>query len=50
MVRDARIMFRKTPVMLVAVEMQSLAQRRAGVPVAGDADDDVPADGGRAEG
>jgi putative ABC transport system permease protein len=36
MVRDARIVFRKTPVMLVAVEVTSLAQTIQRVPVAGD--------------
>src|SRR5262245_42406392 len=36
MVRDARIVFRKTPVMLVAVEVNSLAQTIQRVPVAGD--------------
>jgi putative ABC transport system permease protein len=36
MVRDARIVFRKTPVMLVAVEVNSLAQTVRRAPVAGD--------------
>jgi putative ABC transport system permease protein len=35
MVRDARIVFRKTPVMLVAVEVNSLAQTIRRTPVAG---------------
>jgi putative ABC transport system permease protein len=35
MVRDARIVFHKTPVMLVAVEVNSLAQTIQRVPVAG---------------
>jgi putative ABC transport system permease protein len=36
MVRDARIVFRGTPVMLVAVEVKSLAETIHRVPVAGD--------------
>ena len=39
MVRDARIVFRKTPVMVVAVEVDSIARDRAAPPVAGDADE-----------
>jgi putative ABC transport system permease protein len=39
MVRDARIVFRKTPVMVVAVEVNSIAQTARREPVAGDADD-----------
>jgi len=39
MVRDARIVFRKTPVMVVAVEVNSLAQTARREPVEGDADD-----------
>jgi putative ABC transport system permease protein len=39
MVRDARIVFRKTPVMVVAVEVSSVAQTVRREPVAGDADD-----------
>jgi len=39
MVRDARIVFRKTPVMIVAVEVQSIAETVRREPVAGDADD-----------
>ena len=51
MVRDARIMFRETPVMVVAVDVdEHRRRRRSGTPVAGDADDDVPADRGRARG
>ena len=46
-VRDARIVFRQTPVMIVATD---IAQHRGDgaprTPVAGDADDDVPSDGG----
>ena len=38
-VRDARIVFRKTPVMVVAVDIASVAQTARRVPVAGDADD-----------
>ena len=38
-VRDARIVFRKTPVMVVAVEVASVAQTARRAPVAGDADD-----------
>ncbi len=37
MVRDARIVFRGTPVMLVAVEVQSLAETASRPPVEGDA-------------
>jgi len=39
MVRDARIVFRKTPVMIVAVEVKSIAETVRQEPVAGDADD-----------
>jgi len=39
MVRDARIVFRGTPVMLVAVEVKSLAETIHRVPVAGDESD-----------
>ena len=39
MVRDARIVFRKTPVMIVAVEVNSIAETVRREPVAGDADD-----------
>jgi putative ABC transport system permease protein len=39
MVRDARIVFRKTPVMVVAVDVSSIAQTVRREPVAGDADD-----------
>jgi putative ABC transport system permease protein len=39
MVRDARIVFRKTPVMVVAVEVNSLAQTGRRKPVEGNADD-----------
>ena len=38
-VRDARIVFRKTPVMVVAVDIASVAQTARREPVAGDADD-----------
>src|SRR4029079_13112942 len=38
MVRDARVVFRKTPVMVVAVEVNSIAQTARRAPVAGDAD------------
>jgi putative ABC transport system permease protein len=38
MVRDARIMFRKTPVMVVAVEVKSLAETAQRAPIAGNAD------------
>ena len=38
-VRDARIVFRKTPVMVVAVDVASVAQTARREPVAGDADD-----------
>jgi putative ABC transport system permease protein len=37
LVRDARIVFRGTPVMIVAVDVQSIAQTSARKPVAGDA-------------
>jgi putative ABC transport system permease protein len=37
MVRDARIVFRKTPVMVVAVEVNSIAETARREPVAGDA-------------
>jgi putative ABC transport system permease protein len=37
LVRDARIMFRGTPVMIVAVDVESIAQTSARKPVAGDA-------------
>src|SRR5262249_24504481 len=37
MVRDARILFRRTPVMVVAVEVDSIAQTARLAPVAGDA-------------
>jgi putative ABC transport system permease protein len=39
MVRDARIVFRQTPVMVVAVEVDSLAQTARRVPIEGDARD-----------
>jgi putative ABC transport system permease protein len=39
MVRDARIMFRKTPIMLVAVEVESIAQTARRDPVQGEASD-----------
>jgi len=39
MVRDARIVFRKTPVMLVAVEVNSIAKTAQLPPVAGKADE-----------
>jgi len=38
-VRDARIVFRKTPVMVVAVDVASVAQTARRQPVAGEADD-----------
>ncbi|HEV3058585.1 MAG TPA: FtsX-like permease family protein, partial [Vicinamibacterales bacterium] len=38
-VRDARIIFRRTPVMVVAVDIASIAQTARRMPVAGDADD-----------
>jgi putative ABC transport system permease protein len=38
-VRDARIVFRKTPVMVVAVDIASVAQTARRNPIAGDADD-----------
>jgi putative ABC transport system permease protein len=37
MVRDGRVMFRRTPVMLVAIEVDSIAQTARRQPVAGDA-------------
>jgi putative ABC transport system permease protein len=39
MVRDARIVFRRTPIMVVAVEVDSIAQTARREPVAGDAED-----------
>jgi putative ABC transport system permease protein len=39
MVRDARIVFRKTPVMVVAVEVMSIAETAHRAPVAGDSAD-----------
>jgi putative ABC transport system permease protein len=39
MVRDARVVFRKTPVMVVAVEVDSVAQTARRDPVAGNPDD-----------
>jgi putative ABC transport system permease protein len=39
MVRDARIVFRNTPVMLVAVDVRSLAEKVHLTPVAGDPED-----------
>jgi putative ABC transport system permease protein len=39
MVRDARIVFRQTPVMVVAVEMNSIKETARRAPVAGDAED-----------
>ena len=39
MVRDARIVFRRTPVMIVAVEIASIAQTAHRDPVEGDADE-----------
>ena len=39
MVRDTRIIFRQTPIMLVAVEIASVAQTARRMPVAGDADE-----------
>src|SRR5581483_11500014 len=38
-VRDARIVFRRTPIMVVSVEMASIAQTARREPVAGNADD-----------
>ena len=38
-VRDARIVFRKTPVMVVAVDIASIAQTARRMPIAGEADD-----------
>ncbi len=39
MVRDARVMFRHTPIMVVSVEIESLAQMSPRTPVAGNADE-----------
>ena len=39
MVRDARVMFRKTPVMVVSLEVSSMAETVQPAPVSGDADD-----------
>src|SRR5205807_2446333 len=39
MVRDARIVFRRTPIMIVAVEMTSISETARRRPIAGDADD-----------
>ena len=39
MVREARVVFRKTPVMVVAVEMASIAQTARRAPVEGNADE-----------
>jgi len=39
MVRDARIVFRGTPTMLVAIEMESIAQTARREPIAGNADE-----------
>jgi putative ABC transport system permease protein len=39
MVRDARILFRGTPIMVVAVEIDSIAQTARRAPVSGDADE-----------
>jgi putative ABC transport system permease protein len=39
MVRDARIVFRRTPIMVVAVDIESIKQTVRGGPVAGNADD-----------
>jgi len=39
MVRDTRIIFRKTPIMLVSVEIASVAQTARRTPLAGNADD-----------
>ncbi len=36
MVRDARVMFRKTPVMVVSVEVKSIAETAPRAPIAGD--------------
>jgi putative ABC transport system permease protein len=38
MVRDARVVFRKTPVMIVATDMQNLAETVRRTPIAGDAE------------
>ena len=42
MVRDARVVFRGTPVMIVAADVLSLGQTARRTTVAGDLDDDVP--------
>ena len=39
MVRDARIVFRETPIMVVAIEIESVAQTARREPVAGDPED-----------
>jgi putative ABC transport system permease protein len=39
MVRDARILFRKTPIMVVSLEVASIAETAQRAPVAGNADD-----------
>jgi putative ABC transport system permease protein len=39
MVRDARVLFRKTPVMVVSLEVASIAETAQRAPVAGNADD-----------
>jgi putative ABC transport system permease protein len=39
MVRDARVMFRKTPVMVVAVDVKSLSETAQREPIAGNADE-----------
>jgi putative ABC transport system permease protein len=39
MVRDARVMFRKTPVMVVSIEVESMAQTAQLPPVAGNVDE-----------
>jgi len=39
MVRDARVVFRQTPIMVVAIEIDSVAQTARLAPVAGDADE-----------
>ena len=39
MVRDVRILFRKTPVMIVSLEVDSMAETAQRAPVAGNADD-----------
>ena len=43
MVRNARIVFRETPVMIVATDVQSLSETAHAPPVDGDADGHVPA-------